>query len=363
MNASRDQNDVAKKMAAIICRLNQIEEKEKEVMEGLHMHFKGRVNDAAQKLGEHLRSPGVRAHFTKWTSDKVPKEEDSWEETKIIIVKAFETRLQEIIEHWEEDHQVFSNARQTLLELIQQRFNFVERQLQNIQVVVLDDDLNVPEIVPADEELPMLDKVVMFINNVVWIKIPGLFKRLDVRVVGTLLKKAEDAFRNMKYQRNKLASMASLSALYLNEVTAESVLDTIVNDRLREVERYLKKIEDFIPEMIEADKMLCRQLADETRSQKERKDLYQPIMDEAFTIRGHLAVFAFQETGAADISCEELDWKEDMPSRLGCGAFSTVFQGKMKRQGKPQTVALKVCSEVLDFQNASLIMAEVELLR
>ena len=86
-------------------------------------------------------------------------------------------------------------------------------------------------------------------------------------------------------------------------------------------------------------------------------------MDKASDIRGHLAVFAFQEIRVADFSSQELNWKEDMSCRLGCGAFATVYQGKIQRQGEEQLVALKVCSELLATTNASLIMTEVDLLR
>ena len=86
-------------------------------------------------------------------------------------------------------------------------------------------------------------------------------------------------------------------------------------------------------------------------------------MAEASNIRGHLAVFALKEIRAIDIGSEKLNWKEDSSSRLGSGAFAIVYQGKMRRQGQEQIVALKVCSDVLDFKNASAIMAEVELLR
>ena len=143
----------------------------------------------------------------------------------------------------------------------------------------------------------------------------------------------------------------------------ESVLKELVEDQLKEANLCLKQIEARIPELIEADKMFLQQLRNERRSKEEIKELYQPIVDEASDIRGHLAVFALKEIRAIDIGSEKLDWKEDIPSRLGSGAFAIVYQGKMRRQGKEQAVALKVCSNVLDFKNASLIMAEVELMR
>ena len=109
--------------------------------------------------------------------------------------------------------------------------------------------------------------------------------------------------------------------------------------------------------------MLCNQLRDETRSQQDIRKRYQPIMDEGSHLRGRLAEFGFKEVRVTDISGDNLNWKEDTSSCLGCGAFGAVYQGVMKREEKSYTVALKVYNEVLNAKNASLFMAEVQMLR
>jgi len=365
MNASREQDKVANIFALITIRLMQIEEKQTEVMEELHSYLKGRVRGAVQKLGEHLRSDDVRNRFTTWTLDEVPKAESSWEVTKSNISKALSHRLREIIEHWEEDNHVFSDARQSLLRHFQQKYHFVERQLQNLQAVVIDDAVDVPESMPADEGFTFAGKVALGVTSPIWVPLTLVALVIGAPVVGILSikSKIEDKSRIKKYERDKCAFMAETSADYLDDVTNESLLKEFVKEQLKEAKLCLKQIEARIPELIEVDKMLLRQLRDEGRSKEEIKASYQPVMDKASNIRGHLAVFALKEIRAVNITSKELDWKEDESSRLGRGAFATVYQGKMRKQGKEQTVALKVCSEVLDFKNASLIMAEVELLR
>ena len=123
MNASRDHDEVAEKMESIITRLSVIEKQQTRVMEELHDLLKARVKDAVHELSEYLNSRDIRARFTSWTLDEVPKVESSWEVIKSNISKALESRLQEIIEHWEEDNQVFSDARKvsftTLSEAVQ----------------------------------------------------------------------------------------------------------------------------------------------------------------------------------------------------------------------------------------------------
>ena len=364
-NASREQDKVTTILLLIIDRLARIEEKQTEVMEELHNFLKARVKDAVQKLGEYLKSDDVRNRFTTWALDEVPKADASWKVTKSNITKALNNRLREIIEDWEDDKQVFSGARQSLLRHFQQRYNFVEGQLRNLQGAVIDDDIDVPESNPAEEGFTITAKVVIGVTSPIWVPLTLVALVIGAPVVGILSikSKIEERSRIKKYERDKCAFMAETAADYLHDVTNESVLKVFVKDQLKEAKLCLKQIEARIPELIEADKMLFTQLLDERRSKEEIKELYQPIMDEASEIRGHLAVFALKEIRAIDICSDELDWKEDMSSRLGSGAFAIVYQGKMRRQGKEQTVALKVCSDVLDFKNASLIMAEVELLR
>jgi len=365
MNASRDHDKAANELALIINRLMQIEEKQTKVMEELHNYLKARVRDTVQKLSEYLRSDDVRNHFMTWTLDEVPKAESSWEETKSNISKALNNRLREIIEHWEEDNHVFSDARQSLLRHFQQKYHFVERQLQNLQAVAIDDAVDVPESMPADEGFTFAGKVALGVTSPIWFPLTPVAMVIGAPIAGILSikSKIEDRRRIKKYERDKCAFMAETSADYLDDATNESLLREFVKEQLEEAKLCLKQIEASIPELIEADKMFLRQLRYEGRSKEEIKASYQPVMDGASNIREHLAVFALKEIPAVNITSKELDWKEDVPSRLGRDAFTTVYQGKMRRQGKEPTVALKVCSEVLDFKNASLVMAEVSDLR
>jgi len=345
--------------------LVQIEEKETEVMEELHNHLEARVKSAVHELSEYLKSDDVKARFTTWTLDEVPKTEGSWEETNSNITKALENRLQEIIEHWEENRQVFSDARKSLVQHCQQRYNIVVGQLKNLQDAVTNDDLDVPETIPPKKGLTTTEKVVIGVTCPIWVPVSLVTLLICAPVVGIkeVIHKRKDTSRIKGYEGDKCAFMAEESADYLDEATNQSVLKVFVENQVNEAKLCLEQIQDRIPELIEADKMLCEALGDVKLSQREIQELYQPIMDGTSDIRGHLAVFALNDVHAIDISSEELDWKEEISSRLGCGVFATVYQGKMKRQGDEQTVALKVCSEALDSKNASLIMEEVELFR
>ena len=352
-------------MDLVTRRLVQIEEKATELMRELHNHLKARVKSAVHELSKYLKSDDVKSRFTKWTLDKVPKAEGSWEETNSNITKALENRLREVIEQWEEEQQVFSNIRKSLVQRSQQRYNIVVGQLRNLQYAVTNDDFHVPETIPSKQGLTTTEKVVIGVTSPIWVPVSLVTLVIGAPVVGILeiINKLENRSRIKKYEGDRCAFMADASADYLDDATNESVLRVFVENQVNEAKLCLEQIEERIPELIEADKMLCKALGDVRLSQIEIQELYQPIVNEASDIRGHLAVFALNSIRATDISGEELDWKEESSSRLGCGVFAAVYQGKMRRQGEEKTVALKVCRQELDAQSASSILAEVEILR
>lgn len=366
MNASRDHKKVQLRMNLILRRLSQIKAEQGQIIEKLRKDMKAHVNDAVKRLSEYLKSPDVRARFTSWTLDEVPKAEHSWEVTKSNITKALRARLKEIVDQWEEDNQVFTNARESLAQHFQERYNFVEGQLRNLQGAATAEDHDMPESNPPAKPLFTTgEKVIIGVASPIWVPLSLVALVIGAPVVGILAikNKIEDKNKITKYERNKCVFMAEASANYLDGVSNETVLRFFVKDQLKEAKLCLKQIEARIPELIGADELLFNQLRDETRSQKEIQDLYQPSVDEASYIRGHLAVFGLKEVRAVDISSDELDWKEDISLRLGCGAFATVYQGMLKKHEVEQTVALKVYNAVLDAINANQIMAEVELLR
>ncbi|KAL9963723.1 hypothetical protein ACROYT_G027257 [Oculina patagonica] len=327
-NASRDQRKVQQKMLDILRRLFVIKSQQNQVIEDLHKFMKYRVNKAVQELYKYLKSEDVRARFTSWTLDEVPKADSSWEVTKSNITRVLRARLKEIIEQWEEDKQVFAGARQSLVQYFQQRFNVVEGQLQNLQEAATADDLNVPE--SDSSSFTTGEKVAIGVTSPIWVPLTLVALVIGAPVVGIMVikNKLGDTSRIKKYENNKCAFMAEASADYLDDATKEKELKLFVKDQLKEAKLCLKQIEARIPVLIQADELLYEQLHAETRSQKEIQELYQPIIDEASDIRAHLAVFGFKEIRCADISSEGLEWREDISSCLGCVRLALCTKGR-----------------------------------
>ena len=364
MNASRDRDKVIQKMGEIVNRLEAIEEQQSEVVAGLRQYLKTRTNVALQRVTEYLSSEEVKARFTSWTLDEVPRSEDSWEVTRNQIAKALSRRLREFIEQWEEDNKVFANARASLVKHFQTRYNFVEGQLRNLQNAITADDIVLEDQLP-ETNLSVTEKVIIGVTSPIWIPLGLVALVIGVPIYGIMAisRKLEDRKKIKKYEEDRCAFMREISAVYLEDIREKQWLKPFVKEQMKEAKVCLQQIAARLPELIEADKMLCNQLRDETRSQQDITKRYQPIMDEGSSLRGRLAEFGFKEVRVTDISADHLNWKEDKSSRLGCGAFGAVYQGNMKRDKKSYTVALKVYNEVLDDKNASLFMAEVQMLR
>lgn len=364
-NASRDRQKIREKMKLVIGRLLIIETQQSNVMAELNKYLKSRVDGALQKLTDHLSSEQVKDRFSSWNLDEVPNAERSWEATENQIMKALSRRLREIIEQWEEDNQVFAHTRESLLNHFQQRYQFVEEQLRDLQSVVTDDNIDVPQNSPLEEGFSLREKVIIGVTSPLWVPLTLVALVIGTPIVGIIAikEKLEENRKIKKYEADKCAFMAKISAEYLNTALNEVMLRTYVKEQLAEAKLCLKQIEARIPELIQADRMLCEQLIHDTRSQKEIEEQYEPIMNEASELRGHLALFGFKYVCGNEIKSEELDWIEDGSHRLGCGAFGAVYEGMMTRKGATRPVALKVSHEALNAQNASEVMAEVELLR
>ena len=360
MNAKRDRDKVAKKMERINNRLSAIESEQGKVVEDLRKHLKAKIDEAVQKLSIFLKSDEVKTRFISWNLDQVPEIEVSWQVTENNINKALQTRLKEIIEHWEEDERVFADARDSLLHYFQQQYDFVEGQIRNLQdSVTTDDPISVSEADPSAENFSMAVKFAIGFTSPIWVPLTLIALVIGSPIVGiiSIKNKIEDSRRLRRYEKDRCSLMAVRSVDYVNNVTNESILKVFVKSQLSEAKLCLKHIEARIPELIHADKMLYNQLRHETRSHKEIQESYQPVLNRALEIRGQLALFGLREIRTADISSLELEWKADVSLLLGQGEFATVIEGKMKRHGEEQSVALKIWNESLDI-NANHVLAE-----
>ncbi|XP_022806599.1 U-box domain-containing protein 35-like [Stylophora pistillata] len=365
-NSSEDRENVIARMKLITDRLHSIERQQGSVKKELETFLENRTNNALSALSKYLKSPEFKEKFSSWTLDDVPNTEESWEVTKNYIQKALLRRLQERIEEWEEKNHVFSDARSSLIRYFQERFSYVEGQLRTLESSVLAGNAASSVSGPlASEDFSVAEKVLIGVTSPIWVPVGLVVLVVSVPVVGALpvKEKLEDWNRTRKYEKDKCGYMAKASQEYLKEAAEEQHLKSFVEEQLKEAQVCLHQVLHRIPQLIDEDKMLCKQLREENRSKKEIEDFYEPLHDKSVQLRDEMALFGIKEVRIMDISCNDLEWQDD--ARLGTGAFATVYRGTLKIRGddKPVDVAVKVWNEELNDATASGFLSETEILR
>ena len=367
-SASRNRSQLYEKTRRIDQFLEAFEKKQMEAVAGLHQFQKTLEHGALQKLSAYLSSEEVKARFTSWTLDEVPGSEGNWDDTTKEIKNLLSKRLREFIQQWEEDNKVFANAYKSLVQHVQGLFNFFEGQLRNLEIAITADvdSENLEELL-EDDDIPLAGKIFIGFTSPIWIPLSIVALVITAPLLGFIATKMKlkDRKEVKDYKDDKCAFLRKVSKRYLEDSKEEKGLELLAKEQMKDAKLFLKQIEARLPELIEEGKMLRNQYVAETCSQKEISERYQPIIDEGSHLRGRLAEYGFKEVRATDISTDNLNWKEDTSSRLGCGAFGVVYRGNMKRNEDAYSeVALKMYNDVLDAKNnASLIMSEVQILR
>ena len=347
-------------------RLLMIEKQQSSVSQELQEYLENKTDFAVKELSKYLKSLDVVGKFTSWTLDDVPNAEEIWEVTRYFIQKAITKRLQDVIATWEEENHVFSDARTSLIQYFQDRFNFVEGQLRILKSSVVAKDATSPSSDPlVPHNFSVAERVIIGVTSPIWVPVGLVVLIVSVPVVDAMAIKEtyKDWSQTREYEKDKSGFMAKASKEYLTEASKEQNLRSFVVEQLKECLVCLKQVVARIPELIEADKMLCQQLRDENRSQKEIEDFYRPLYQRSLQLRDHMAMFGIKEVQTMDISCNDLEWKEDGSSLLGTGAFASVYRGKLKLHEEEQPVAIKVWKEQLNESNASDFLAETDALR
>ena len=367
-SASRNRSQLYEKTRRIDQFLEAFEKKQMEAVAGLHQFQRTLEHGALQKLSAYLSSEEVKARFTSWTLDEVPGSEGNWDDTVQEIKNLLSKRLREFIQQWEEDNKVFANAYKSLVQHVQGLFNFFEGQLRNLEIAITADvdSENLEELL-EDDDIPLAGKIFIGFTSPIWIPLSIVALVITAPLLGFIATKMKlkDRKEVKDYKDDKCAFLRKVSKRYLEDSKEEKGLELLAKEQMKDAKLFLKQIEARLPELIEEGKMLRNQYVAETRSPKEISERYQPIIDEGSHLRGRLAEYGFKEVRATDISTDNLNWKEDTSSRLGCGAFGVVYKGNMKRNEDVYTVvALKMYNDVLDAKNnASLFMSEVQILR
>ncbi|XP_022801997.1 mitofusin-2-like [Stylophora pistillata] len=135
-NVTTDHVAARQRCDVVIERLKKLQVEQESSKKDFAELLKDETHEAIKALIKHLNSPKVKECFGKWNSDELPAVEKSWEVAEAAIEKLFQRRLQMFIEEWEEQYQHFAGARKFVVDCFLGKYNYLERELRNIEVSV-----------------------------------------------------------------------------------------------------------------------------------------------------------------------------------------------------------------------------------
>ena len=363
VNASKTKDDINQRKEEINHRLEAMEKGQGKVIKDLQQSFDEQVNNVSYRLSEFLSSEDVKARFTLWSGNDFPDQYISalTPQVEEKIATLLSSRFEEFVVQWEEENNLFANARLSLLEKFKNCYDEAEFQRRNL-LCDATGDLHPGVSNSKKFQFSISRKASMKMRILTFQVFNLVADSMDVKFI-------TERYGGSKIDFKDVISQASVK--FLSSRREKKQLRKFVEGKLNDVKDCLGQIKVCLPELIEAErelyselyKQLLDNLTQETHSQEENNDRYQRILDEGSQSRDELALFGIKDVCKVKINHDELEWKEEKSSLLGRGPFSAVYQGTMRRCGEVVTVALKVCNEALNADKASEIMQEMKILR
>lgn len=115
-------------------RLAKLRNEQESVMHELRNHLKVSVENVIGELVSYLKLPDVVDKFSKWKEDELPEDEGSSEFIEAGITKLVQTRLQGVIQEWEDEQQKFAEARRSVISLFLLKYRYLEKELRGLEV-------------------------------------------------------------------------------------------------------------------------------------------------------------------------------------------------------------------------------------
>ena len=134
VNASRTKEDINQRKEEIINRLEAMVKGQEKVIKNLQQSFDEQVNNVSYRLSEFLSSADVTARFALWSGNEFPDQYISalTPEVEEKIARLLSSRFEEFVVQWEEEHNLFANARLSLVEKLKNCFDEAEFQRRNL---------------------------------------------------------------------------------------------------------------------------------------------------------------------------------------------------------------------------------------
>ena len=352
-------------------RLQKLQTEQESVVSELRDHLKTQVIDVVGELISYLKRQDVVEMFSTWDEDKLPENGGSWEVIEAGITKLIQTRLQTVIQEWEEEQQKFAEACRSVVALFFRKYSYLGKELEEIEVKVSQGQAPPREREEAvedqvlkfcDKEMTLEEKILLGVMIpllmpsgllVTAVLIPATLLTPPVMGLKAIFENIQSHHRKTKYLKNRREFVHAQSLKYLQKVSTKEALQPLIQQQVMQVTSCLDYIERRIPMLIEADMHLCRQLFEE-ENRKDVEGTYKPQKQDCERLRSHLALVEALEIRTLDIAWCDLDWDVSEDDSLQKALSPGIYSGRITKNGDPsRPVNLIVYKELLTTSNVS----------
>ena len=290
--------------------------------------------------------------FCKWNSDELPAVEKSWEVTEAALVKLPQGRLQILIEEWEEEQQSFAEARKSLIKEFLEKYNYLERELRNVEVNITQIEVHVEEKTASESvedrvfntfynsSLPF--EIKLFHGIVLPFMLPAVLVGVALAVPATLLllpivgvqsiaNTFKDAKKKSTHNKDRAEYVRIMSQKFLARAATYEALKLLVEGQLELAVNTLNDLQARIPMLVEADVKLCQQLIEDAQSKKDTEACYKPCRDKCKRLRGELALFGSLEIRSMRLAWDDLSWNVSEDVYLKRLMEPGLYQGRISK--------------------------------
>ena len=386
INISADHVAARDRLNAVVERLGKLQAEQESSKEEMKQYLNKRTRQAISALIDHLQTPQVVEMFCKWNSDELPAVEKSWEVTEAALVKLLQGRLQILIEEWEEDQQMFAEARKSAIKEFLEKYNYLERELRKVEVSITQTRIHVEEETESksvedhvfntfyDSSLPfgikliygiMLPFMLPALLVGVALAVPATLLLLPIVGVQSIASAFKDAKKKSTYNKDRAKYVRIMSQKFLARAATYEALKPLVEGQLELAVNTLNDLQARIPMLVEADVKLCQQLIEDAESKKDTEACYKPCRDKCKRLRGELALFGSLEIRSMRLAWDDLSWNVSEDVFLKRSMEPGLYQGRISkgRYSSSGQATFKVYRELLTSSNIIECLADEANLR
>ena len=381
-NIHADEIAARERLESVMERLEKLHNEQESVMGELRVHLEINVRNVVEELISFLKRRDVVEMFSTWDEDKLPDDEGSWEVIEAGITKLVKTRLQTMIQEWEEEQKKFAEVCTSVISFFLHKYSYLAKELHGLEGKVSQELAPTKEREEGveDQLFKLLDMEVTLVDKIklgvmlpflipaalvgVALAIPATLVTLPVLGLKAVIDIIQDKKQKRKYLKNRREFVKAVSLKCLEKVSTLEALQPLIQEQLMQVTSSLHFIERRIPMLIEADMQLCQQLIREEQNKRDVEATYKPKKQECERLRGRLALVGALEIRNMEIAWTDIDWDAIEDVFLQKILPPGIYNGRITKNGDPsRPVNLKVNEEVLTTSNVTECLAADRALR